>query len=72
MLVEHPVAEHFLIFFLDTVVPHADYVIYVKGANEDGYFTKVSEEKKIPVEESETIRALDEHLKKVLGEWGVI
>ncbi|HPT64584.1 MAG: DUF6305 family protein [Acetomicrobium sp.] len=58
--------------FLDTVVPHADYVIYVKGANEDGYFTKVSEEKKIPVEESETIRALDEHLKKVLGEWGVI
>ena len=39
-------AEHFSDLFLDTVVPHADYVIYVKGANEDGYFTKVSEEKR--------------------------
>ena len=33
---------------------------------------KIAEEKKIPVEESESIQSLDIPLKKVLGEWGVI
>ena len=58
--------------FLEITAPQADRIIYVTGANNDGYFTKIAEEKKIPVEESESIQSLDIPLKKVLGEWGVI
>jgi hypothetical protein len=36
--------------FLDEVVPYADHLIVVESGNQDGYFTKMSEEHKIPLE----------------------
>jgi hypothetical protein len=36
--------------FLDEVVPYADHLIVVESGNKDGYFTKMSEEHKIPLE----------------------
>ena len=36
--------------FLDEVVPYADHLIVVESGNQDVYFTKMSEEHKIPLE----------------------
>lgn len=41
--------------FLDEIVPYADHLIIVESANMDGYFTKISKEKEIPMESVEKI-----------------
>jgi hypothetical protein len=35
--------------FIDLVTPRSDYLIVIEDGNKDGYFTKVSKEKKIPL-----------------------
>lgn len=41
--------------FLDETVPNADHLIVVKAGDMDGYFTKISKEKGIPIEIVEKI-----------------
>ncbi|HOR42236.1 MAG TPA: DUF6305 family protein [Atribacterota bacterium] len=54
--------------FLDLVVPKADHLIIVKAGNEDGYFTKMSTDHKIPLESVEKIADTGELVKNYLEE----
>ncbi|MDD3656345.1 MAG: DUF6305 family protein [Atribacterota bacterium] len=54
--------------FLDEVVPYADHLIVVESGNKDGYFTKMSEEHKIPLEVVEKITDSGEPVKAYIEE----
>ncbi len=49
--------------FLDAVVPYADHLIIVESGNPDGYFNKMSEEYKIPLQSVEKIAESGELVK---------
>ncbi len=57
--------------FIEAVVPLADRITVVKGGNHDGIFDRLKAED-TPITEVETIRAVDEPLKKDLSDWGVL
>ena len=49
--------------FLNEVVPYADHLIVVENGNKDGYFTRISKEKEIPIEFVTKILATGELMK---------
>ena len=52
--------------FLDEVVPYADHLIIVESGNSDNYFTRISEEKNIPMESVEKIVDTGELVKSYI------
>lgn len=54
--------------FLDVVVPYADHLIIVESGNMDGYFNKMSEEHKIPLQSVEKIADSGELVKEYIEE----
>jgi hypothetical protein len=54
--------------FLDVVVPYADHLIIVDSGNTDGYFNKMSEEHKIPLQIVEKIADSGELVKEYIEE----
>lgn len=50
---------------IDTVAPFADYLVVVEDSNKDGRFTKIANEKKIPLTEIKYALGLVEIVKKV-------
>ena len=58
--------------FIEAVVPLADHLILVEGADKDGLFTRLIEGKGIDVATAATVRATAEPLKAILGEWGLL
>lgn len=54
--------------FLDEVVPYADHLIIVESGNPDDYFTKMSQEYKIPLESVEKIADTGELFKAFVKE----
>ncbi|HOI81221.1 MAG: DUF6305 family protein [Thermovirgaceae bacterium] len=57
--------------FIEAVVPLAERITIVRGGNLDGLFDRIKGEN-VPVTEVETIRAIDEPLKRDLSDWGVL
>ncbi len=49
--------------FLDVIVPYADHLIIVESGNPDGYFNKMSEEYKIPLQSVQKIADTGELVK---------
>ncbi len=58
--------------FIEAVVPLADHLIVVEGADKDGLFSRLVEGKGIAVDTAATVRATDEPLKALLALWGVL
>ena len=54
--------------FLDAVIPYADHLIIVESGNMDGYFNKMSEEHKIPLQSVEKIADSGELVKEYIEE----
>lgn len=52
--------------FLDVVIPYADHLIIVESGNMDGYFNKMSEEHKIPLQSVEKIVDCGELVKEYI------
>jgi hypothetical protein len=55
---------------IDTVAPFADYIIVVKDSNKDSRFTKISEEKGIPLTEVNYALNMVQLMKQVFGTEG--
>ena len=55
---------------IDTVAPFADYIIVVKDSNKDGRFTKISEEKGIPITEVNYALNMVQLMKQVFASEG--
>lgn len=51
--------------FIELTTPRMKYLIVIEDGNKDGYFSKVSEEKKIPLFIVKSVAELGEMLKKV-------
>jgi len=51
--------------FIELAAPKADYLIITEDGNEDGYFTKLSKEKKIPLIVVKETTELGDLLKKI-------
>jgi hypothetical protein len=53
--------------FVELVSPRSDYLIVTEDGNKDGYFTKLSKEKQIPLMVIKDTQELGELLKKIFG-----
>lgn len=53
--------------FVELVSPRSDYLIVTEDGNKDGYFTKLSKEKQIPLMVVKDTQELGELLKKIFG-----
>lgn len=58
--------------FIEAVVPLADHLILVEGADKDGLFTRLIEGKGIAVDTASTVRDTDVPLRGVLARWGLL
>ena len=57
--------------FIEAVVPLADHLILVEGADGDGLFTRLIEGKGIAIETAATVRATEEPLRALLSLWAI-
>jgi hypothetical protein len=53
--------------FVELASPRSDYLIVTEDGNKDGYFTKLSKDKKIPLMVVKDTKELGELLKKIFG-----
>jgi len=53
--------------FVELVSPRSDYLVVTEDGNKDGYFTKLSKEKKIPIWVIKDMKELGEFMKKTFG-----